>query len=44
MVVRESTDMSETSEDDELDDTGEDSFNYISAMIRSNNEVDKRLI
>lgn len=36
--------MSETSEDNELDDVGHDSMNFVGTMIRSRNAVDKRLI
>ena len=42
--MRESTDLSETSEDAELDDVGHDSMNFVGKMVRSSNIVDKRLI
>ena len=42
--MRESTDLSETSEDAELDDVGHDSMKFVGKMVRSSNAVDKRLI
>ena len=36
--------MSETSEDNELDDIGHDSMKFLSTMVRSRNAVDRRLI
>ena len=42
--MRESTDLSETSEDAELDDVGHDSMNFVGRMVRSSNAVDRRLV
>lgn len=44
MVLRESTDMNGTGEDDELDDRGGHSLNYVIKMLHSSNKIDKRLI
>ena len=43
-IVRESTEMSETSEDAELDEVGCDSLKFVGTMVHSGNAVDKRLI
>lgn len=44
LVLRESTDMEITSEDEELDELGNGSLQFISSMISSSDKVDKRLI
>ena len=33
MAIRESTDMSATSEDDELDDPGNDTLNFVGTLV-----------
>ena len=44
MMIRESTDMSATSADDELNDPGQDSLNFVGAMVRSKDITDQRLV
>ena len=42
--MRDSADLSETSEDAGLDDVGHDSINFVGKMVRSGNAVDRGLI
>ena len=43
-MIRESSDMGNTSDDDELDDWGKKDMKFVDIMKHSNNEVDKRLL
>ena len=44
LVIRESSDSQNTSEDHELSDQGHDEINHINKMMHSGSQVDKRLI
>ena len=44
LVLRESTDMDVTSQDEELSDIGTGSLHFVGSMVRSKEKVDKRLI
>ena len=44
LVIRESDDMENTSEDDELDDWGKKNMDFVDKMQVSGNEVDQRLL
>ena len=43
-MIRESSDMGTTSDDDELDDWSKNDMKFVNIMKVSNNEVDQRLL
>lgn len=44
MVIRESSNLDQTSSDDELSDWQRDDLIYVKRMMRSSNKVDERLL
>mmetsp|Transcript_34452 Transcript_34452/g.42513 ORF Transcript_34452/g.42513 Transcript_34452/m.42513 type:complete len:173 (+) Transcript_34452:541-1059(+) len=44
LIIRESSNMEETSEDTQLSDWEQDGMNYTKRMVESGNQVDQRLI
>ena len=44
LILRESTDMEVTSQDEELSDQGHGSLHFVEQMLRSSKKVDSRLI
>ena len=44
LVIRESSDMGATSDDDELDDWGSLNMGFVDLMSNSKNKIDKQLL
>ena len=44
MVIRESSNFEDTSDDEELSDWGKDDLHYANQLIKSKDKVDKRLV